>query len=158
MKFHLFLYVIENPQLVNCDSFSFRTHHLFRHLNEEELRDISFNKITETHKRGSIIYREGNRMKGFYCVQSGIVKIYKTGFDGKEQIIRFAKPGDLIGYRSVVSNETACTTTEVLQESKLCHIPTNILLKLLKTNGNFAVELPPSQLSGCFQNLKTMVY
>ena len=129
------------PEQTNCDSCAFRTHPLFRHLNEEELQDISFNKITETYKRGSTIYREGNRMKGFYCVQSGIVKIYKTGFDGKEQIIRFAKPGDLIGYRSVVSNEPACTTTEVLQESMLCYIPTNILLKLIKTNGNFAVEL-----------------
>jgi len=80
-------------------------------------------------------------MKGFYCVQSGIVKIYKTGFDGKEQIIRFAKRGDLIGYRSVVSNEPACTTTQVIEESIMCHIPTNILLLLIKTNGNFAVEL-----------------
>jgi len=98
-------------------------------------------KITETFKRGSIVYREGNRMKGFYCVQSGIVKIYKTGFDGKEQIIRFAKPGDIIGYRSVVSNEPACTTTEVIDDAVLCLIPTEILLNLVKNNGNFAVEL-----------------
>ena len=129
------------PDQLNCDSCTIRTHPLFRHLNEEELQDISFNKLTETHKRGSIIYQEGNRMKGFYCVQSGIVKIYKTGFDGKEQIIRFAKRGDLIGYRSVVSNEPACTTTQVIEESVMCHIPTNILLLLVKTNGNFAVEL-----------------
>jgi len=125
----------------NCSSCIIRTHPLFRHLSEEELREISFNKITETFKRGSILYREGNRMKGFYCVQSGIVKIYKTGFDGKEQIVRFAKPGDLIGYRSVVSNETACTTAELLQEGSLCHLPTDILFHLVKTNGNFAVEL-----------------
>jgi len=125
----------------NCSSCIIRTHPLFRHLDEEELQDISLSKITETFKRGSIIYREGNRMKGFYCVQSGIVKIYKTGFDGKEQIVRFAKPGDLIGYRSVVSNEPACTTAEILQESTLCHIPTDMLLHLVKSNGNFAVEL-----------------
>ena len=99
------------------------------------------NKITETYKRGSIVYQEGTRMKGFCCVQSGIIKIYQTGFDGKEQIIRFAKPGDIIGYRSVVSNEPACTTTEVIEEAILCHIPTEILLNLVKTNGNFAVEL-----------------
>ncbi len=129
------------PDQSNCDSCTIRTHPLFRHLNEEELQDISFNKVTEIHKRGSIIYQEGNRMKGFYCVQSGIVKIYKTGFDGKEQIVRFAKPGDLIGYRSVVSNEPACTTSRVIEESILCHIPTQILLHLVKTNGNFAVEL-----------------
>ena len=131
----------ETPDQSNCESCAFRTHPLFRHLNEDELQNISYNKITETNKRGSIIYHEGNRIKGFYCVQSGIVKIYKTGFDGKEQIIRFAKPGDLIGYRSVVSNEPACTTAEIIEESVLCHIPTNILLNLVKTNGNFAVAL-----------------
>ena len=125
----------------SCESCMLRHHPLFKHLTEDEIREISFNKITESHKRGSLIYREGNRMKGFYCVQSGIIKIFKTGFDGKEQIIRFAKPGDLIGYRSVVSNEPACTSTEVLEDSVLCHIPTSILLHLVKTNGDFAVEL-----------------
>ena len=126
---------------LSCDSCTIRTHPLFRHLVEQELQEIMFNKITETYKRGSIVYQEGNRMKGFCCVQSGIIKIYQTGFDGKEQIIRFAKPGDIIGYRSVVSNEPACTTTEVIEEAILCHIPTEILLNLVKTNGNFAVEL-----------------
>jgi CRP-like cAMP-binding protein len=100
---------------IACDSCTIRTHPLFRHLDSQELQEISLNKITESHKRGSIIYQEGNRMKGFYCVQKGIVKIYKTGIDGKEQIIRFALAGDVIGYRSVVSNEPACTTSEVLE-------------------------------------------
>jgi CRP-like cAMP-binding protein len=131
----------DDPFDLSCDSCTIRTHPLFRHLEEEELQEIMLNKITETYKRGSIVYQEGNRMKGFCCVQSGIIKIYQTGFDGKEQIIRFAKPGDIIGYRSVVSNEPACTSTEVIEEAVLCHIPTEILLNLVKTNGNFAVEL-----------------
>ncbi|NOR33975.1 MAG: cyclic nucleotide-binding domain-containing protein [Bacteroidales bacterium] len=131
----------DEPFDLSCDSCTIRTHPLFRHLLEHELQEIMLNKITETYKRGSVVYQEGNRMKGFCCVQSGIIKIYQTGFDGKEQIIRFAKPGDIIGYRSVVSNEPACTTTEVIEEAVLCHIPTEILLNLVKTNGNFAVEL-----------------
>jgi len=126
---------------LSCDSCTSRTHPLFRHLLEKELQDIMLSKITETFKRGSIVYHQGNRMKGFYCVQSGIIKIYQTGFDGKEQIIRFAQPGDIIGYRSVVSNEPACTTTEVIEDAVLCLIPTEILLNLVKNNGNFAVEL-----------------
>ncbi|MCK5136853.1 MAG: Crp/Fnr family transcriptional regulator [Bacteroidales bacterium] len=133
--------MIEHTNHVSCNSCTIRTFPLFRHLNNEELQNISLNKITEIHKRGSIIYQEGNRMKGFCCVQKGIIKIYKTGFDGKEQIIRFAQSGDIIGYRSVMSNEPACTTTKVLEDSILCHIPTEILLGLVKTNGNFAVEL-----------------
>lgn len=133
--------MIPDPDYIPCDKCTIRSHPLFRHLTEDEVGEISNNKITETFKRGSIVYREGNRMKGFYCVQEGIVKIYKTGFDGKEQIIRFAQPGDIIGYRSVMSKEPACTTTEVLEEAILCHIPSDLLMQLVKTNGDFAVEL-----------------
>ncbi|MCP4310078.1 MAG: Crp/Fnr family transcriptional regulator [Bacteroidetes bacterium] len=133
--------MIQDPGNISCDSCVIRTHTLFRHLTDEERQEIFLNKITETYKRGSIIYQEGDRMKGFFCVQKGIVKIYKTGFDGKEQIIRFAQTGDIIGYRSVVSSEPACTTSEVLEDGLLCHIPADILLALLKTNGEFAIEL-----------------
>ena len=129
------------PRQTLCESCPIRYGKLFRHLNEMELRKISHNKITETHSRGSIIYREGTRMIGFFCIQKGTVKIYKTGFDGKEQIIRFAKQGDLIGYRSVISNEPACSTSEVLEESTLCQIPKALLLSLVRSNGDFALEL-----------------
>ena len=133
--------MINDQGHISCDSCMTSSHHLFRYLKDEEVQEISVNKLTETYKRGSIIYQEGNRMKGFFCVHKGIVKIYKTGIDGKEQIIRFAQPGDIIGYRSIVSNEPACTSSEVLEETILCHIPAEILLKLVKTNGDFAVEL-----------------
>lgn len=133
--------MINDQDHISCDSCMISTHHLFRHLKEEEIQEISLNKITESHKRASVIYLEGNRMKGFFCVQKGIVKIYKTGIDGKEQIVRFAQAGDIIGYRSVLSNEPACTTSEVLEDTELCHIPADILMKLVKTNGDFAAEL-----------------
>ena len=133
--------MIPDPESIPCDQCTIRSHPLFRHLSEKEVGEISHNKITESFKRGSIIYREGHRMKGFYCVQKGIIKIYKTGFDGKEQIVRFAQYGDIIGYRSVMTNEPACTTSEVLEESTLCHIPSELLMRLVKTNGEFAVEL-----------------
>ena len=131
----------EIPDDISCDSCFIRTHPLFRHLDDDEIHHVTLEKITESYKRGSIIYQEGNRMNGFYCVQKGIIKIYKTGFDGKEQIIRFAKSGDIIGYRSVISNELACTTTAVLEDCLVCHIPTSVLFNLVKTNGSFAVEL-----------------
>ena len=41
----------------------------------------------------------------------------------KEQIIRFAKAGDLIGFRSVISDELACSTTKVIQDTVLCYLP-----------------------------------
>ncbi len=117
------------------------THSLFRHLTPEEIQQIEFETNAELHKRGKVLYHEGNRINGFYCIQRGIIKIFKTGIDGKEQIIRFAKKGDIIGFRSVLSNELACTSAEVIEESATCYISGSTLIDLVKSNGNFSMEL-----------------
>ena len=114
---------------------------VFRHLIPDE-KDKVYNESTcSEYIRGTIIYREGQRINGFYCIQSGIVKIFKTGIDGKEQIIRFAKKGDIIAFRSVLSAELACTTSEVIENAILCYIPGDTLFYLIKNNGNFSLDL-----------------
>lgn len=118
-----------------------RSYSLFRHLSSDELEKLAFEKSSEQYKRGSIIYREGSRINGCYCIQKGIIKVFKTGIDGKEQIIRFARAGDIIGFRSVLSNELACTTAEVLDDASMCYIPGETLVYLFKNNGNFSMEL-----------------
>lgn len=118
-----------------------RNHNLFRHLSDAEIARVNAVKNTQFHKRGTVLYHEGNRINGFYCIQSGIIKIYKTGIDGKEQIIRFARKGDLIGFRSIMSKETACTSAEIIEDSISCYIPGETLIDLVKSNGNFSLEL-----------------
>ena len=133
---------MKNHQSLSCDDGCMvRSNSIFRHLNQEELEKVQLDKTTEHYKRGSVIYRENNRINGCYSVQDGIIKVFKTGIDGKEQIIRFAKAGDLIGFRSVLSNELACTTAEVIDDAITCFIPQETLVYLFKSNVNFSLEL-----------------
>ncbi|MGD9556723.1 MAG: Crp/Fnr family transcriptional regulator [Mangrovibacterium sp.] len=111
---------------------------LFRKLTESEFAQLNYEKTSSLYKKGSIIYREGSRLTGFYCVNRGIIKIFKTGMDGKEQIIRFAKRGEIIAYRSLLSQELACTTSKVLEEAVLCHIPYQTLIYLIQHNWEFS--------------------
>lgn len=114
---------------------------LFKHLTSEEVEKILSEKTQSSYKKGTYIYHEGNRITGCYLVMGGILKIFKTGIDGKEQIIRFAKPFDIIGFRSVLSGELACTTAKTLEDCTLCYIPQESLFYLVKNNGNFSLEL-----------------
>ena len=114
---------------------------LFRHLTPDETEMLNYQKDFRQYKRGDLLYQEGSRISGFYCINSGILKIFKTGFDGKEQIIRFAKRGDFIAYRSVLSNEPACTSAKVIEDCQVCFIPSEILIQLSKVNSTFALEL-----------------
>jgi CRP-like cAMP-binding protein len=67
--------------------------------------------------------------------------VFKTGLDGKEQIIRFARPGDIIAYRSVLSNEVACTSAKAIEDCQVCFIPSEILITFVKSNSTYAHEL-----------------
>jgi len=124
-----------------CDKCALDTHSIFKHLTKDETEKLTFEKDFRHYKRGDILYHEGNRISGFYCVNSGIIKVFKTGLDGKEQIIRFARPGDIIAYRSVISNEPACTTAKVIEDCQVCFIPTEILITFVKSNPTFALEM-----------------
>lgn len=124
-----------------CRGCASLTNSVFKNLTQQEISFLNTEKSCFTHKKGDILYREGNRISGVYCIESGIVKIYKTGSDGKEQIIAFAKKGNITGYRSVLSNEPACTTAEVLEESNICFIPSSIIFQLVRSNGDFSLSL-----------------
>ncbi len=119
----------------------FSTNSVFKNLTQAEFDLLPFDNLPDQFKKGTIIYKEGNRLAGFYYIKSGIIKVYKTGYDGKEQIIRFAKSNEIIGFRSVLSKELACTTAKVLEHSEIFFIPSKILFHLIKTNGDFAIDL-----------------
>ncbi|NOZ47148.1 MAG: Crp/Fnr family transcriptional regulator [Chlorobi bacterium] len=128
----------EIPGCINCIS-NFKS--VFKNLSEDEINKLSFDKGCDQYKRGTIIYNEGSRMTGCYCVNDGIIKLYKTGVEGKEQIIRFAKKGDIIGFRSVLSNEAACTSAKVIDDAMLCFIPSVTFFELVENNAKFSMEL-----------------
>lgn len=93
------------------------------------------------YKKGERIYTEGARIKGCYFIYSGIIKIFLTGQEGKEQIIKFDKESDLFGFRSVISHEAACTSAEPLTDTVLCYIADTALLERLQNNPGFAYDI-----------------
>jgi CRP-like cAMP-binding protein len=128
----------KDENLSSCISSSFT---IFKSLSNEELEMLNSSLKCNTYRKGEIIYREGSRITGIYCVKKGILKIYKTGVDSKPQIVAFAIKGDITGYRSVLSNEVACTTAEIIEEAEICFIPSEIIFNLIKSNSDFALSL-----------------
>jgi len=113
---------------------------LFKKLTEDEMIRLELNSVIKTYSKRSVIYREGSRHSGLYCVLKGIVKVYKIGGNGKQQILKFAQKGDLIGYRSLLTNELACTSAKAYDETILYHIPQHIIMELFQQNWFFTHE------------------
>lgn len=120
-----------------CKKFS----QTFRNLSPSELDLLFSDYSVKFCPKGDLVYSEGACMKGCYFIYSGIIKIFQTGHEGKEQIIKFEKEGDFFGFRSVILKEKACTSVEVLADAILYFIPEKTLLLLIKNNSDFAYEL-----------------
>lgn len=133
--------MITSIKLPTDNEFELNEFHLFNKLTEPEMTLLKCHATCSLHKRRSIIYNEGSRLTGFYCINRGIIKQYKTGVDGREQIFRFLKKGDIIAYRSLLSQETACSTAQAVEESELIHIPYQTLLYLIENNWQFSYHM-----------------
>ena len=74
-------------------------------------------------KRNEIIFSEGNYPKGVYYINRGLIKIFKHGNDGKEQIIQICKAGDVIGFRAIFSENPDNVNAAALEDkTELCFI------------------------------------
>ena len=131
----------QNQAFPNCDQLAECFAKSFKHLNRDQMNLLFLDEECELLKRGTVIYAEGDSARGCYFVYSGVLKVFKTGLEGKEQIIRFGKSGDIIGFRSVLSQEPACTSTKVIQDAIVCFIPSHALTQLLQQNPDFSMEL-----------------
>ena len=106
-----------------------------------ELQALQNEKKTLQFKKGGIIIEEGHSANGVYLVKSGTAKLYKVGFTGKEQIIRFCKKGDLLGYRSLLSGDSIGATAMAIEEMELEYIPEKYFLKMLEENSKMSFEM-----------------
>ena len=102
---------------------------------------IGQEKTSQRYAAGQTIFGEGTRSAGLYCVHEGRVKITKSGGDGKEQIIRLVKGGDLLGYRALVAGSAHATSAVALSDCTVCLIPRRAFSQQLSTNPLFSSAL-----------------
>jgi CRP/FNR family transcriptional regulator len=83
------------------------------------------------------LYYEGTRPLGIFCINGGVVKVYKTASNGKEQIIHLAQKGDFLGYAALLGEENYTNTAMIIEDAKICFIPRESFLNTLFTNSKF---------------------
>lgn len=120
-----------------------QSHHksLFGVLSDQEQTLVDNAKTCTNYKKGQVLFHEGTRPLGVFCISSGRVKVYRMGLDGKEQIIKISAAGDLLGYKALISDQHYLLSGEALEDCKVCFIPKEDFLELLKPGSEFYMNL-----------------
>ena len=121
---------IEIPSCSDCKNDS----KIFCALSKDEKGALSENKGSNFYKKGQAIFYEGNHSNGLYCIFKGKVKLSKLGEDGKEQVVRFSKTGEILGYRALLSNEPYQATATAMEDCQICHLTKERFMSLIKSN------------------------
>lgn len=124
-----------------CDKCLSKNKGIFCELEEQALADVSHNKVMNTYKKGHDIFLQGNPSFGLYCINSGKIKITKTGLDGKESIVRIASAGDVLGHRSLFSKENYSATATTIEETTICFIDKKYIYNSIKKEPSIALNL-----------------
>lgn len=92
-------------------------------------------------KKGEVIFREGEPVKGVYFVYEGNLKVHKKWGNDKELIIRFAKKGAIFGHRGLGTNNYYPVSATALEACIVCFIELEFFNATLKVNSEFAYTL-----------------
>lgn len=126
---------------VGCDTCNVRMHSVFHVLDGDQSKALSAQKSCAVYKKGQYIFNEGGIPSGLFCVNSGKIKLSVTGYDGKEQILRLAKSGDILGYRALISNERYHSAAIALEDTSICIIDKNYFFSQLEQNPKLMLEV-----------------
>jgi CRP-like cAMP-binding protein len=110
-------------------------------LSKEELIRMANCKTSFSIKKGDPIFDEGEITNGIYCIKDGVCKLTKLSSNGKEQIVKLVKPGELLGQRSMISDEPANLSAVALEDMEICFVPKSEVLQFFNHNNQFSMSL-----------------
>ncbi len=119
----------------------FENPEILKHFSKDELAELSHEKKIISFKKGDTIIEESATPKGIYYIDKGTAKMYKLGFNGKEQILRFIKTGDIIGYRSILSKQPYGASATAMEDTEACFIPEKFFIKVLEHHPKLAFDI-----------------
>lgn len=123
-----------------CSNCSTTSCFVKRYCFNEYLNKISEHKNQNFYKNGDAIFREGNTMLGIHFIQNGGAKVVTTNLNGREQVVRLAAEGNILGHR-VLGNDKYYFNAIALLDTNVCFVESSLFLEICMTNPEFAYHL-----------------
>ena len=90
---------------------------LFRDLNDTLLEALARKAVERKLRRGETLFVMGETANGFYVIASGSVRAYRTGPDGREQVIHIERAGATIGELPMFDDQPYPSTVAAEEDS-----------------------------------------
>jgi CRP-like cAMP-binding protein len=124
----------------NCEGCELKSL-FFENASSLEIESICTQKVEKRYKKGEIIIKEGIDIIEFTYLKEGLVKLFRTANDGKEQIICFAGPLDFVSLLSIFSERRYNYSVTAIEDSITCSLLLSEIKQMAQRNGKFSLSL-----------------
>lgn len=124
----------------NCQNCVIREVAVFSGLEVRELESIGRLVFLSKYKKHQVLFLEDNPAQTVFIVKSGMIKVSKSLEDGREQILKILRSGDIPGFEAIYEDSYSATA-EALSDGELCCLNKEKLLHLLDTNSKISLEM-----------------
>ena len=124
-----------------CEQCIVREFSSLKALSKDELLKISDCKTSHTIKKGDVIFEEGENVNGIFCIKDGICKLTKLSANGKDHIVKLVSKGELLGQRSMISDEPVNLSAVALEDMEVCFIPKTEVMGFFDKNNQFSMNV-----------------
>lgn len=124
-----------------CDQCIVREFSSLKALNKEELLKIADCKSSYIIKKGESIFTEGENINGIFCIKDGVCKLTKLSANGNDQIVKLITKGELLGQRSMISEEPVNLSAIALEDMEVCYIPKTEIMGVFNKNNQFSMNV-----------------
>ena len=124
-----------------CEQCIVREFSSLKALSKDVLLKISDCKTSLIVKKGDVIFEEGENVNGIYCIKDGICKLTKLSANGKDHIVKLVSKGELLGHRSMISDEPVNLSAVALEDMEVCFIPKTEVMGFFDKNNQFSMNV-----------------
>ena len=78
---------------------------LFEKLPSDAIESLAQHAVKRNYPKNAILFMEGDSNDSLYIVESGKVKVFVTGDDGRQVTLNFEGPGDYFGELALIDGE-----------------------------------------------------
>ncbi|MBP1969025.1 CRP/FNR family transcriptional regulator [Virgibacillus natechei] len=114
---------------------------LFKDLTDFEMEPIIDLAKNRVYRQKTHIFMQGDPLTNVYFIHQGKIKIYKTDFQGREQIVNVLQGGDMFPHQGFFRKDDYPAHAEVLEEATLIYIPIHSFENFLITHPEISVKL-----------------
>tara|TARA_R110000868_G_scaffold79068_9_gene225029 strand:+ start:7648 stop:8328 length:681 start_codon:yes stop_codon:yes gene_type:complete len=124
-----------------CEQCIVREFSSLKALNKDELVKLADCKTSRIIKKGEVIFEEGENVNGIFCIKDGVCKLSKLSPNGKDQIVKLVSKGELLGQRSLISDEPVNLSAVALEDMEVCFIPKSEVMGFFDKNNQFSMNV-----------------